>query len=468
MTTQPFRFLDWLFVLVVLASAGGARAWYLHEHAELGDASGDWHVQELTDQKSLIENLKNHGIMTGFKGHAPLAPDGSEAENTAHVAPAYPFLVSQVQAHLGDLMDPLTGLRWIQVGLSSLAAVFYYFLARRAFGSRRVALFAGLFCAFNPYWIINTAELNDGSLAAFGLALALMLGARAGQQGGFLTGYLFGLSAGFLPLIRAAFLPFVIVAMLWFMLRSRSIRLGWLSAIMAFLGFVTGFAPWIVRNYQTFERVIPVVDTAWWHAWIGNNPRATGGPLEASWLYGEDAVLSASRLESLQGTPQSRRYEELSTEVVDEITTNPLPTLQRRLYATSYFLTGEAVVTGDPARIVGVYPDAPGPDEWLYLTLYGTLVGMLVLAFLGWRWSYGWRRTSMPLQLAILWVPLPYLLTHAEALHGPRLPLDGPLLCLAAFALFCLVPGIGARLAQGEPPPPPLPTLHPPRPAVTA
>ena len=60
---------------------------------------------------------------------------------------------------------------------------------------------------------------------------------------------------------------------------------------------------------------------------------------------------------------------------------------------------------------------------------------LLLLAGLGWRWSYAWQRPSMPASLAVVWIPLPYLLSHAEALSGPRLPLDGVLLCYAALWL---------------------------------
>jgi hypothetical protein len=41
----------------------------------------------------------------------------------------------------------------------------------------------------------------------------------------------------------------------------------------------------------------------------------------------------------------------------------------------------------------------------------------------------------------MFFVPLPYILTHAEALSGARLPLDGVLMCYAAFVLAALVPG---------------------------
>ena len=35
---------------------------------------------------------------------------------------------------------------------------------------------------------------------------------------------------------------------------------------------------------------------------------------------------------------------------------------------------------------------------------------------LGWRWSYGWRSEAMPSSLAVVWISLPYLLSHAANL----------------------------------------------------
>jgi hypothetical protein len=81
--------------------------------------------------------------------------------------------------------------------------------------------------------------------------------------------------------------------------------------------------------------------------------------------------------------------------------------------------------------------------------LYGSLFGMLLLGLLGWRWTYGWRAAAMPSSLALFWIPLPYVLSHAEALQGPRLPLDGVLLCYAAFAIVYLIPPIGVSLWAG-------------------
>ena len=92
--------------------------------------------------------------------------------------------------------------------------------------------------------------------------------------------------------------------------------------------------------------------------------------------------------------------------------------------------------------------------EWLEgsypAILEGTLLGMLLLGVLGWRWTYGWRREAMPSSLAVMWIPLPYILSHAEEFHGPRLPLDGVLLCYAAFVLACVLPTAARYLLRGE------------------
>jgi hypothetical protein len=46
----------------------------------------------------------------------------------------------------------------------------------------------------------------------------------------------------------------------------------------------------------------------------------------------------------------------------------------------------------------------------------------------------------------MIWVPIPFILAHGGELSGPRLPLDGVLLCYAAFALVCLIPGLNGHL----------------------
>jgi hypothetical protein len=259
-----------------------------------------------------------------------------------------------------------------------------------------------------------------------------------------------------LALVRAALLPFAIVAMLWFLFRCRTVRRGWLCAVLAFLGFTNGVAPWIIRDYKNLHDLVPIADSTYLNLWAGNNPQANGGPQDDATILeslakvrGQDQKAVADELASL---PQKQRYDALAGEFWNVVQTDPAGTLQHRLQAGLAFFFGEDwFKQGVLWRTSGAEGSTiPG---WLGSSypalLYGSLLGMLVLGLLGWRWTYGWRAAAMPSSLALFWIPLPYVLSHAEALQGPRLPLDGVLLCYAAFAIVYLIPPIGGNLWAG-------------------
>jgi 4-amino-4-deoxy-L-arabinose transferase-like glycosyltransferase len=380
-----------------------------------------------------------------FSVRAPFAED---EERTAHVAPAFPWLVG----HLGRVVPEarLGGwVRWIQVALGTLTAGLYFLFARRAFRSPLVALLAGLLTAADPFAIVSTATLDDGTLAAFALAGCLFLGGYAGERGGALTCLVFGLVLGSLGLVRAGFLPFAFVGLVWFLIRSRSLPSSWLCGLLAFLGFLTALAPWAVRNYQVMGEPVPVVTSTYYHLWVGNNPEATGGPVTPEML--ENAPVEKLR----DAKNQQARYSMLAKDVTAEVRARPVSTMRRRLYAFLAFFVGDSWLRdGTLAEWTGPQDEEPTYPAWLPRNyqgvLQGALLGMLALALLGWRWSYAWRWESMPAMLAMVWVPLPYVLGHAEALSGARLPLDGLLMCYAAFALVGLVPGVNLPLLEPQ------------------
>jgi hypothetical protein len=335
--------------------------------------------------------------------------------------------------------------RWVQCGLGALTAGFYFLFARRAFRHLGVATVAGLACALHPFWVIDTAALNDGVLSSFLVGLAVWLGTRAGQEGGAFASLLYGLSLAGTALVRAALTPFAFVALAWFLLRSRSAAGGWLHALLAFLGFAIGLTPWTVRNFQAFGEPVPIVDSAHLHLWIGNNDYATGGPATP------EMMASAPTAELAGITRQPERYNRLGTLAWEQVRTQGTKTIQRRLHAAlAFFLGDNWLGNGTLAEEEPTSEEMPVLARWYNWTLQLTLVVMLALALLGWRWTYGWRWEAMPSSLALIWIPLPYILSHAEALSGPRLPLDGVLLSYAAFALVCLIPGVGAPLLEGS------------------
>jgi 4-amino-4-deoxy-L-arabinose transferase-like glycosyltransferase len=443
---RRFGLLDFLLLVLVFAAAGGARAGYLLACAHGGEARGPLRVQELppanpagqTEQKALIENVRD-----GF-WFASEAPFAAGEETTAHVAPGYPYLVGLLAKQVpSDKVEFIV--RWAQVGLGAFAAAFYYLFARRAFRSLTAGTVAGLFAAFHPYWVVEVANMSDATLASTALALAVFLGGQAGEKGGAFTSLLLGAALAGLALVRAAYLPFSFVMLVWFLLRSRTLRLGWLCALCAFLGFGAALSPWTIRNYQEFNEPVPVVSSTYLHLWVGNNPKATGGPATDEMF--DDTT--TAELERIPGQPA--RYAQLGKGVAQEVRDRPVKTIQRRLYATLYFLFGQRWFSESVlAENVATEADPPAWVRDNYVVVFhAVLFGMLALTFLGWRWSYGWRWESVPAALAMMWVPLPYILGHAGSLSGARLPLDGVMLCFSAFALCCFLPGVGGHLLGG-------------------
>ncbi|MBI3407962.1 MAG: hypothetical protein HY040_06355 [Planctomycetes bacterium] len=309
---------------------------------------------------------------------------------------------------------------------------------------------AGLLAAIHPFWIVNTAELSDGVLATFLLALVLVLGCRAGQVGGAFASLLFGLSLAALAMVRAAFLPFVLVGLLWFLWRCRSLKMGWFCAFLAILGFGNGLVPWSVRNFQLFAETVPIADSAFLHLWAGNFPDVPHGQMDDAFLRDK---LAPDRLQSLLDEPnQAKRYAMLAQDWVEQIKADPGEHLSQRLRSALAFFFGEKWLR-DTGRSDLQAPTSHLPS-WLVQNrqaiFLGSLLAMLFLGGLGWRFSFGWRKESRLATLAVIWIPLPYLLSHAEALSGPRLPLDGILLCYSGFALASLWPGTRRVSGQGD------------------
>jgi hypothetical protein len=423
-------------LLLVLTCGAFARIGYLTVCTDQGRLAPALLVQGNPPADKLVANVVEHHW---FGGVTPLA---DEEEFTAHVAPGH-AMVAYAVAYFFDPADRM--LRWLQCALGILTVGCYFFFARRAFHSTAIATLAGLLTALHPFWIVNTAELNDGVLASFLLGVSLMFGTRAGQEGGAFSSLLFGLALAGLALVRAAFLPFAVVALLWFLWQCRRFPLGWFAGILALLGFANGLAPWSLRNYQAFERPVPVATSTYWHLWMGNNPRANGSTLDKSVLV--DSLPEERRKELLDEGNQAKRYNMLAHEVWGEVKVHPTETLARRIKSALAYVFGGGWFKDGRLGALQENPETIAvPPEWLTehaeWILHASLLGMLVLALLGWRWSYPWRRQSRLAAIALIWLPLPYLLSHAELLSGPRLPLDGVVLCFAAYALASLIPGL--------------------------
>jgi len=458
MKAPRFGIIDAFLLVLVLAAAGGIRAGYLHTCVKEGRelpfqvqdaetaitllADSDSPAGPLNPQSALVDNIRRYGA---FSCKAPLA---DMEEQTAHVAPAYPWLVGSLAGWLEDADRATQAIRWAQCVLGSLTAGLYFLFARRVFANPVVALLAGLLTAIHPFWIVNTAELQDGTLTCFLLGCCLWLGTAGAQRGGPLTSLLFGLALAAMALTRAALLPYAFIACLWYLLSCRSLPRGWVCALMAFLGFANGLAPWMVRNVRAFGEVLTITDTLYLHLWMGSNNRATGGPQHEAVLR---ETLPEERLKTvLAESNQARRYGMLAHDLKAVAEDNPTGVVEKRLRAAVCFVFGAAWLNDYQLVRTSLPLDLPRElSEGIPLALRVALLFLLVAGPLGWRWSYGWRRGANLGSLALLWVPLPYILSHADYLSGSRLPLDGILLMFAAFALAWMLPPV-ARLVFPE------------------
>jgi hypothetical protein len=431
----------WLLGIVVVAMA--ARIWYLNEWTDGGRSAGPLQVQGTpppSDLKAILAHLTEE---RWFGSRAPLA---AGEEQTAHVSPGYPWLMAwmdRAPINLGTLDRTM---RWLQCLLGSLTALVYALLARRAFGSMFVAVLTGMLCAVHPFWVVNTAEINDGVVVSFLLGVCLWLGARSVQDGGHVSSFFFGVALAGLSLTRAAYLPFAFIAILWFVGRCRIVRRGWLCALLATLGLLNALVPWSFRNYRLFGEVVPIVSSAPYHLWVGNNPQATGGPMDENAVT---ASLANSRggskedLEKSEGAlPQKSRYDHLIEDVKSEVQVHSGETIRRRLLAGIYFWFGAEWVKNGKCWESESMSAMESPGFLLRnanAILNGALLFMVIFGLLGWRWTSKFSLQAMPIALALIWIPVPYVIGHAAGLVGPRLPLDGVILCYAAFALACLL-----------------------------
>jgi 4-amino-4-deoxy-L-arabinose transferase-like glycosyltransferase len=466
--TDPrrFRLVDLVLFFVVVFTAAGARVGYLITYADNASNDGPLLVQDpmppldlaadsqmrINERDALISNIKEHHWF------GSLAPFAAREEQTSHVAPGYPWLVGELARILPEDFGPVERIvRWVQCVLGALTAGLWYLIARRAFPGRVVAVLTGVLCAVHPFWIVNTPAIDDGVLTTFLLAACLFLAIRGSQVEGALTSLGLGLGLAGLALLRAALLPFAVVGVLWFVRRGRKVPGGWQVGLLAVLGFIIGLAPWMVRNAQVFGDIFPIVDSTYLHLWMGNTAASGGGPateqqLRDAW---EEGVKKNgwTRLEHLPMLQQPARYRQFGKALVDDVQADPLATVRNRLWAGLYFFFGQdwfknGRLWQDPAvepstEVKEIMARSPFPAM-----LLGFLLGMLLLGVLGWRWTFAWRKEAQPLALAVMWIPLPYLLSHAESLSGPRLPLDGVLLCYSAFVLACLAPNVARSLLR--------------------
>jgi 4-amino-4-deoxy-L-arabinose transferase-like glycosyltransferase len=193
--------------------------------------------------------------------HTPLAP-------TAQQPPLYPYLLAGIFKLTGAYTYASLCLAVaLDAVFSALTAVLILQLGKRWFGAF-VAVVAAWIWACWLYEVVVSIRLWESSLSGLLLVLGLWLLGKLANSAGISHWLLFGGLAGVAALTNTTLLPVFVCFWVWLWIAQRgAFRKHWLASVAICLLVL---APWTVRNYATFHRLIPVRDNFGLELWIGN------------------------------------------------------------------------------------------------------------------------------------------------------------------------------------------------------
>jgi len=213
---------------------------------------------------------------------------------TAWEPPLYPLLIAGVFRIFGIYTAASA---FVLLSLNSLFAALttlpIFSIAKRSFGET-VAVWSAWTWALLPMTIFwSTRWIWDTSLAALLLALLVALTMAFETRNGLRPWLEFGLLWAIAALTNAALLSVLPVFTLWAWYRRRKQGRRSLAGVLAASAvFVVCLAPWLVRNYRTFGRII------WSRSNFGAELRLGNGPgADGRWMDFEHPSKDAEQLE---------------------------------------------------------------------------------------------------------------------------------------------------------------------------
>ncbi|MCO5250473.1 MAG: glycosyltransferase family 39 protein [Candidatus Kapabacteria bacterium] len=226
--------------------------------------------------------------------------------------PLNPYFIYLNFKVLGDNTKAYTSLMLFNVLFGTIAVYLSFLIARLLFNDD-TAKFAAILAAIFLPAIVGTVTFSGSQLYQM-LALAaiyyLIKYIKFSKSHDILIA---GLLCGLQTLVRSEFfaLSFALIfgAVLANYLRTAN-KKSIFNLILAFVAFAAVVGPWTYRNYQLYDKFIPVVTHPWHEIWRGNNIFASGGARNADgrhvWLDGHNDYSVAHRLDSL---PLDTRFE---------------------------------------------------------------------------------------------------------------------------------------------------------------
>lgn len=313
----------------------------------------------------------------------------------------------------------------------SIAIVPIFLAAYRTFG-QRVALWSAWTWALFPYAIYWAIHTNwDTCLSTMVMTFAFWLTIELGDGASWKLWIWFGAIWGVSALSNTATLAFLPFAAGWILWRRRDELAATLTkGIAAAAVCIAMVTPWLVRDYTTFHKFIPIRGNFGLELWIGNSPEANG--TWQWWLHPSQNVLEMQKYMNMGETAY---VAEKGREAKQLIRENPLRFAKVSLFRFVYYWAG--------------VPRAE-KSEFVFQLRQAGFLGFSLLAI--WGAIRAWRRRACGYALyTLLLLSFPtiyyFVFPHARYRH----PIDPELVILSVYLIADAVRGTQLRRKSASP-----------------
>lgn len=238
--------------------------------AALGDVSHTANIWEYGEQALCA--VRTHGdLCLNY-------PGGGGTYPSAYMPPLLSYYWLALFQLLGD--GPAARAVWLGSSLAAgLASVWLVFRLTMELGRSHwaAALAAALLAAY-PTFVFVSATYHQTNWAVFFILAVTYLAVRCAKAGKvrLIDAFAGGVLCGLATLNRSEMLligpALIALGTAWRLNFGDLVRTG----VVAGLAMVVTLAPWTVRNYQLFDRLIPVAQSSGYNLWKGFNPYTNG------------------------------------------------------------------------------------------------------------------------------------------------------------------------------------------------
>lgn len=355
------------------------------------------------------------------QGHGFSNPYWIDTGPTAMITPVFPYLMSLAFLVFGPYTKAAAlAILGFNCLVSALTCIPIFLLAHHSFG-RRVAIAAVWTWALFPYAVyFSASSMWYHSLVALLLTTIVWVASCLETRNRLWMWACFGCLWAIASLTTPVVLAVVPFLSAWVCYRLHRHGKAWKApALTLVFALLATLAPWMIRNYDVFQRPVFLKDNFWMEVCTGNLGNAVHWWNDAVHPAGQNNELAIFREVGELGYMQRER-----SLAIDYIRSHPGIIVWRTVRRVVYMWTGFWSLRSDY-----LHEEPFDLPNMFFSTAFS------MVAFVGlYRALRHSPVATMPYLLVLLSFPLAYYVTHSEISY--RQPIDPELVILACFAVF--------------------------------